>query len=398
MAPHQTLPTSDSAEFQPQSPLLLTGSPMPIIVPRHVQFRRGSITPWHVHVLVPCAEKDVGWTVAADEYAADMEIPDLHQALRNLHCIPTFHTTTMSNYNTVLDKILAHANEKTIIFNLCDGTETDHRPGSSVIKELEKRKVAFTGAGSAFNDTSVGKTVMKEELRKGNVCVAQGFVFHGRESEEEINKTIAAGEIKYPAIVKPDVAYGAIGVSIARNAEDARAIIGDVMTRFGGVVVEEYIPGREFTALVVDDDAGHGGRSIVYPVLERVFDASLSGEERFLSQDVYWNQRFQCALAPEKDMRDLQKAARDAYVACGGTGYARVDMRMRENGEVVVLEVNALCGLSGGDDSSVGRILKGVGEGYDSLIERLLRYAVERREGRAGTSFDFARSSRETGW
>ena len=94
-------------------------------------------------------------------------------------------------------------------------------------------------------------------------------------------------------------------------------------------LIEEFICGREFTALVVDVP----GSSIpkVYPVLERVFDETLTPLERFLSVDVYWKRKFVSKLAPEKDRAVLEEIAVAAYQAVGGNGYARLGARFITN-------------------------------------------------------------------
>lgn len=65
--------------------------------------------------------------------------------------------------------------------------------------------------------------------------------------------------------------------------------------------------------------------------------------------------------APSEWQGRLKKVARDAYIACDGSGYGRVDIRTRNMDELdpYVLEVNANCGLSFGENSSsLGEILR----------------------------------------
>ncbi|KAJ3037770.1 hypothetical protein HDV00_001356 [Rhizophlyctis rosea] len=367
------------------------------------QFRRGSVTAWSVHVLIPKSEQAASWTVSEDEYA-ESAMTELTTALSSMTCIPHYHPTTLSNYSAIIDSIKASPTDpppsgvferpKRIVLNLCDGTEAagDGRPGVSVLHALERSELAFTGADARFNHVSCSKVVMKELLKKRGVRAPEGVSFNGKEpgeGSESERQLLLKG--KYPAILKPDGCYGAIGVSYAENAQQAGQALDKSRNQFGGdviVLMEEYVAGREFTALVVDDgpipgDLQHANEEIqpkVYPVLEREFDDGLLESEKFLSQDVYWNKRFRSRLAPEVDQPSLQQAARDGYIGVGGNGYARVDMRMHGSGDIYVLEVNALCGLSGGEDSSVGLILKESGETYENLLERFFRFAVARTQ------------------
>ena len=154
--------------------------------------------------------------------------------------------------------------------------------------------------------------------------------------------------------------------------------------------MEKFLPGREFTALVVGDkDQG----VYVYPVVERVFKKDLEEHQRILGFDRYWSgydldggkpkeedRLYYYALAPAPMMvstplslslfqvlkylkfclKDRLKAlAKDAYLAMDGNGYGRVDMRsdaMEFDAPVYVLEVNANCSLSFDLNSSVGEV------------------------------------------
>jgi len=345
------------------------------------QYRRGSITNWTVHVLVPCSDLAASWTVQDDEYHPDT-LPDLTAALTALKITSHFHRTTLTNYKALIASIPPAP--ATIIMNLCDGTETDNRPGTSVLEELQRSGHAFTGADKQFNDVSCSKSIMKDLLQSKGVKVPAGCILPATSTPAQTTDLMQ--HIPFPAILKPDVSYGAIGVSCVHSIPSALHAIQQLHSQFGAdsrIVVEEFVSGREFTALVVDDAMQSG---ICYPVLERIFDAGLKLSERFLSQDVYWNDKFHSTLAPECDQSVLQRVARDAYLAVGGNGYARVDMRMSETGEVYVLEVNALCGVSGGTDSSVGNILVQSGLTFEGLLVRFFEFAAKRAEVAGGVS------------
>ncbi len=128
------------------------------------------------------------------------------------------------------------------------------------------------------------------------------------------------------------------------------------------VYAELFLPGREFTALVVGGEATDD--IYVYPVAERVFDASLPVFERFLAFNRYWHGysassdtpidgtvlMYRYDLAPVELQPLLIKIASDAYRSVGGCSYGRVDLRSNkldpDESSIFVLEVNSQASFS----------------------------------------------------
>ena len=75
----------------------------------------------------------------------------------------------------------------------------------------------------------------------------------------------------------------------------------------------------------------------------------------------------------------LAEMAKDAYCAVRGPGYGRVDIRQdKQTGEYFVLEVNANCGLSGDDQTTVGNILRIAGLPFPSLLGLIISETLNR--------------------
>ena len=70
----------------------------------------------------------------------------------------------------------------------------------------------------------------------------------------------------------------------------------------------------------------------------------------------------------------------DAYVACGGRGYTRIDIRQdMHTGKLYMLEANAQCGLSEDENyTSIGAILKVSGVSFTQVIAEILKDALRR--------------------
>jgi D-alanine-D-alanine ligase len=160
-----------------------------------------------------------------------------------------------------------------------------------------------------------------------------------------------------------------------------------------GIVAESFVEGPEYTVMIVGSHT-HPEYAKIYPPVERVFHASLPEKEKFLSFDRLWEiyeeespmpedeNFYQYQLGDESIQMAVQKVSWDAYVACNGTGYTRVDVRIdNKTGEAYVLEVNAQCGISEDENfTSIGAILRYANQSFTELVIHIINDAFARRK------------------
>ncbi|HEX8846643.1 MAG TPA: hypothetical protein VF791_18500 [Pyrinomonadaceae bacterium] len=288
-----------------------------------------------------------------------------------------------------------------VAFNLCDGAETDGYPGLTVVRTLEELRLPYTGADSAFYELTTSKMAAKERFKAAGVPTAPYFKIEN----PALDIPRGAEEIGFPLLIKPDVSAASFGIGLRSRVYDVDSAITQAQAVLKGkyelapsphgLFAERFVVGPEFTALVVADHTSPGisNNARAYPVVERTFHSSLPPEERFLSYGRYWEDFeeetqlstdeyfYNYRTAQEELQERLQETARRAFSAVGGTGYARVDMRLDEAAkELYVLEVNSNCGLSNDAYSSIGMILKACGQPMHGLVAEILRDAFVRAE------------------
>lgn len=307
-------------------------------------------------------------------------------------------TITLKNIEETLDKINNHVTGKTnVVINLCDGDELNGVPGLSVIHGLDSRGMIYTGSDEFFYTITTSKIPMKEAFDRHKVPTAPWKVVSGSSSDpKQLFKEI--GEVM---IVKPAISAGSMGLGIKNvvDTEEAyKSIVYEMQNGYhgwkldtGGLFVEEFIAGREFTTLVVGSST-NPSKLHCYPPVERVFHKSLPENEKFLSYDRLWNMYKQEGpmpddgnlydyFEPEPELAPiLQKISIDAFQSVGGMGYGRLDIRMNtKTGRLYVLEVNAQCGLSEDEDyTSIGAILRFAKKSFTYLIIEIIEDAVMR--------------------
>jgi D-alanine-D-alanine ligase-like ATP-grasp enzyme len=281
----------------------------------------------------------------------------------------------------VRDRIaaLAAQNRFDVYLNLCDASTYEDYPGLDVVQALEELNLPFTGSDSRFYDPT------REEMQAAAEANGIGFA-KGYRVEREGDLDQLSANLTYPLMVKHPQSYGSMGMtreSRVDNPEQLHEQFRRIASQFGSARVEEFIVGPEYNVLLVDNPEDLSD-PFVYPPTELIFPA----DEDFWHTDIKWDYSvpfdFREVKEPSLAGR-LQDAGRRLYLAMGGTGYGRCDIRMREDGNLFVLEINANAGIMYRPEEygpADYMILYDKG-GYYGFFDRLFRSAIVRQKLRA---------------
>ncbi len=354
------------------------------------------LKPYTIWVLAPHIESDD--PNIQHYYDFSQSIKEYTKVFDELKAQWKWQPVTMDNYKTIIRSIAESKNGKTpLVFNLCDGDEVNGTPGVSVIHELEKYGLIYTGSDAHFYNTTTSKIPMKKAFDKAGVPTANWRVITEKKgSVKGICKRVGA-----PLIIKPAVSGGSMGVSVknvvhseeelSKRAEEIYKGYHGWNLLVDGLFVEQFITGPEYTTFITgsSDDKEN---CIVYEPVKRVFHESLPEAEKFLSFDRLWeiyedetpmpkNENFYEYRPAEPELiTALKKLSMDAYRSCGGKGYTRIDIRQDSaTGKLYMLEVNAQCGLSEDEDyTSIGAILKVSNVSFTEIIAEIMKDALRR--------------------
>ena len=353
-----------------------------------------------VWVLVPVVVTDDPTLDYYNDYSQSQA--EFARAFAALGVAWRWQPVAMHDIREVIDTIASEASHAPVVFNLCDGDETNGVPGISVIRHLDEAGLPYTGADQHFYRVTTSKIDMKHAFDCAGVSTAPWEVIPR-------GATALGGLFKRhgsPLIVKPAISAGSMGITVDSVVTSATALRKQIRLLdegyrgwdlvSGGVFVERYIAGPEFTTLIVGC-ADAPDRSIVYPAVERVFHAALPPTEQFLSFDRLWEvyeresslgegeYLWQYGAAPASLQERICDLSWAAYCAAGGRGYGRVDLRLdAATGELFVLEVNAQCGLSEDENfTSIGAILRIAGRSFSSMVRDIVADAVSAHTTRA---------------
>ncbi len=246
---------------------------------------------------------------------------------------------------------------------------------------LEAGGHPYTGSPPLGLLVSRDKAMSKKILSYHGIRVPGFATWQVGESVEQ-----PPAELRFPLIVKPLAADASAGIAQASVVEDLDALrerVSFVHQRFEQpAIAEEFIAGRELYASVV----GNGDRLEILPLTELVFDKEKTEpEERIATQSAKWDEPYRKRKGIRNVFaRPVSAAAREAidrichtaFRALWLRDYARIDLRLTEEGELWVLEANANPFLSQGHE--IANAAEKAGMPYPGFIQRLVDEAMAR--------------------
>ncbi len=330
-------------------------------------------------------------------YDYTQSIAEYNKVFHEIGCEWKWVNVTLKTVEDVIEGITKHPTRKTnIVINLCDGDEVNGIPGVSVIRALEKHNLVYTGSNDHFYQITTSKIPMKEAFDSHCVPTPAWRVI----GQEDVNMQSMFEHVGEVLIVKPAVSAGSLGLSIKNvvsNEAEFSKILEEMQQGYrgwkldaGGLFVEEFVEGREFTTFVVGSTS-HPETMRFYPPVERVFHSSLPPREQFLSFDRLWEtydtetplaggNLYEYREAEADLIPSLKQISLEAFQSVGGMGYGRLDIRMdKKSGKFYVLEINAQCGLSEDENyTSIGAILRFAGKSFTYLIIEIIEDGLTR--------------------
>ncbi len=274
-----------------------------------------------------------------------------------------------------------------VVVNFCEALAGETAAAPLIAQRLEQLGIPFTGSPSECLALERDKAHCKQLFRDAGlptapfVCLAPG----GELPLEPLNEWLAAG----PLFVKPAAEDASLGItqqSVVENRAALQRQTAEIVGRYGNVLIEPYIDGREFNIGIValpepqalplaeiEFQTGAGG--LCWPIVSYQAKWDVEGPED-RATPVRCPADVEPALAQK-----IADAALAAFRLIGCRDYARVDLRVDRAGQIFLLEVNA--NPDAGPRAGLARALQAGGIDYNQFVERLVATAAHRRAGHA---------------
>ncbi len=244
---------------------------------------------------------------------------------------------------------------------------------------LELADMAYVGAGVLGSSAGMDKDIMKSLFRAAGLPIVKHVTVLRSQFEREPGKVqkLVESKLKYPVFVKPANLGSSVGISKAHDAKELGPAIAEAAKFDRKIVIEEGVGGkknkaREIECAVLGNDDPK---------------ASVAGEiipcKEFYDYDAKYLVEGSEAVIPAKitnaEMKTVQKLAIAAFQAVDCTGLARVDFLMNpKTRKIFVNEINTMPGFTA--ISMYPKMWAASGVPYPELIDRLIRFGIERHE------------------
>ncbi len=280
-----------------------------------------------------------------------------------------------------------------IVFNIAEGFHGVNRE-SHVPAICEFYGIPYSGSDPFTLTLCLDKARTKETLTFHGIPTPRFAVVEGVEGLGAVTQQLA-----FPLFVKPLHEGSSKGITDANLCFDRGHLSRQTAFLLENyrqpVLVEEYLPGKEFTCAVV----GNGDEAVVLPIVGMNFETLPKGALPIYSFDAkfVWDRPenpldiFQCPARITRELQaSIERVTLDAFRVLGCRDWARIDVRLDASGKPNVLEVNPLPGIlpDPADNSCLPKAARAAGIGYEELIQNCLKFAAARQ----GVELDRSRS------
>lgn len=221
---------------------------------------------------------------------------------------------------------------------------------------LQTIGVPYTGSGPLGSAVAMDKDLSKRLFREAQVPTPRWVM-------APITPALAGKEIGWPLVVKPSREGSTVGLSVVKRQEDFEAAIMIASEYDTEVMIEGFIPGRELTVGILEDQALAVGEII--PKHE-IFDYECKYTPG-MSEEIF------PADLPSAVTAECQRLGLAAHRALKLSGYSRVDFRLTPDGRLFCLEANTLPGMTA--TSLLPQSARAAGIEFAALCDRICRIA-----------------------
>jgi D-alanine-D-alanine ligase len=296
---------------------------------------------------------------------AEFDKQETVDALENSLKIMGHETEPIGNTFQLIDAISA-GKRWDMVFNIAEGLYGDGRE-SVVPAILDQYKIPYVFSGPVIMGLSLNKHIAKLVVAAAGIPVSPGSLI------TEI-KDLDSCNLEYPLFVKPvseGTGKGITAKSLVNNPEELKKMVEWILTEFRQpALVEEYLPGREFTVGIVgngDEARAIGGMEVI---CANNLPYSVEVKENYLEY---------CKYKPldAEIIDECKSVALSAWKALNAVDAGRVDLKADRNGKICFIEANPLAGLNP-VHSDLPILSRMYGIEYQTLMEMIMDAATKR--------------------
>jgi D-alanine-D-alanine ligase len=239
---------------------------------------------------------------------------------------------------------------------------------------LELAGVPYVGAGVTASALCMDKDLFKAVCRDKGIPVTRSVTVRNGDRPDN--------PFGYPVFVKPARLGSSVGISKVGAEDDLQEAVDLARRHDEKVLIEEFVSGVEVEVGVL------GNKEPIASLPGEIVAHGFSGVDWYDYSAKYDEGGMDLVVPPripEDKSERVQQLAVEAFVATDCEGMARADCFVRDDGEVLVNELNTIPGFTA--TSVYAKLFEKSGISYPELLDRLVELALERHERRGKLEF-----------
>lgn len=264
------------------------------------------------------------------EFDKEETIEGIENALTGLG----FQTERIGNLFQLVDA-LASGKKWKLVFNISEGLFGPWRE-SVVPALLDQYRIPYVFSNAEVLGISLNKHLAKQIVAAQGVPVAPGIVVNHIQELKNIS-------LEFPLFVKPLSEGTGKGISEKSRVENPSSLLNAVEQVLNNsrqpALVEEYLPGREFTVGIIGggNTAKPVGAMEIFSHLDSVYSMNVKENYELLAH---------YSSVDAEMMKACSAVSLDAWRALGAVDGGRIDLRFDKHGRLCFIEANPLAGLN----------------------------------------------------
>lgn len=271
-------------------------------------------------------------------------------------CRKLGYDTIPLTLNGNIIELLPDLKKVDLVFIALHGGEGENGSIQGFLKELG---IKYNGSGVLASALGMDKNISKVLSQSIGILTPKWKLFNTLEDSLKYNPK------SFPVVVKPNDGGSTIGLTIVHKANEMEAALCYADDNGNGILIEDYIPGRELTVTIL------GG--MVYPIVEIVPSHESYDYECKYTEGM---SDYICPANLSKSQTEsIQKMSSDFYNLLQCRGYGRVDFRLDPDGTPWLLELNTLPGMTA--TSLVPKAVAAEGILFSELIQMIINESLK---------------------
>lgn len=266
-----------------------------------------------------------------------------------------------------------------MVFPVLHGTDGED---GSVQGLLKAACIPFVGTGVLGSAISMDKLVSKRLLKEAGIPVSR-YLSYSFEERASLDYSYISTYLGGDFMAKAGGLGSSVGISKVTGPANFKAAVKDAFNYDERIIFEEFISGRELECAVM----GNAQAQASYPG-----EIIIKGNYDFYTYDAKYTDKDAVALIVPAEISDgvaesIKALSIKAYKALQCEDFARVDLFLKQDGSIIINEINTIPGFTSA--SMFPMLWENEGINYSNLITKLITLACERFEETKRLKRDF---------